>query len=560
MVRQVLVTEQVTSDTTSLIKEGQLAFGTHAASFFDNDDGEVLSAIALGAQEIRIVLDELVRGNDLEEIACADGSYSRIPRGTTPDDIARCAGPVDSLLRCDTVCLSPADGSPLGILDADEDGAADDMRMIDYNPDDNITELAVAIICDGVDIPLDPDFSFYNPSGNQTFPSNATLGFRGLGPSIVLKPAGDIGMRTGADCSVTFRPEVVDYDDNPVCAPEGGSIDNDCSGGDTSRISFSTDTLKVVNTVPSDGSVGVSLSGSGFMLVALNANVDIDSVSAITLTANGVDVPITPEIGDDKTAISFALAQDFEPDSTYVLTVTTALTDLLGGPLATESVSTWTTAGLELADTTPNDGSTNVAPGVIELDFNGSMDPATLAAITMTKNGTPTGDGTPAADGVAVVITPTLDPMDASIVDIDLGTAYEINTYYEVVVTTAIRGADGGMIMADELLTFTTETFNIASSTPADNDADVPVAGGDILLTFNVPVDAATVAAMTLTADTVAVTVTPVVQADPRDVVINVGAAFDAGAAYELTLGTGLQEVGGTALAADIVINWTTAN
>ena len=151
MVRQVLVTEQVTTDTTSLIKEGQLAFGTHANKFFENDDGEVLTAIALGAQEIRIVLDELVRGNDLEELACADGTFSRIPRGTTPDDIADCAGPADSLLDCDAVCLNPDNGKPIGILDADEDGAPDTMRMIDYNtdPDPLAVELAVSINCDG---------------------------------------------------------------------------------------------------------------------------------------------------------------------------------------------------------------------------------------------------------------------------------------------------------------------------------------------------------------------------------------------------------------------------
>lgn len=559
MVRQVMVTEQVTTETSSLIKEGQLAFGTHPAPFFENDDGEVLSAIALGAQEIRIVLDELVRGNDLEEIACADGTFSRIPRGTTPDDIADCAGPVDSLLDCTAVCLNPDDGSPIGILDADEDTAPDDMRMIDYNDDPDVVELAVSVTCDGVDIPLDPDFSFWSPSGNQTFPSNGTLGFRGLGPAIVVKPAGDIGMRTGADCGVTFRPEVVDYDDNPICAPADGDIGNNCSGGDTSLIAFSTDTLKVVNTVPSNGSTNVSLNSSAFMLVALNANADVDTVDAITLTANGVDVPISPQIGDDKTAISFSLGADFEPDTEYVITVGTGLTDLLGGPLPAEYTATFTTAGLSLASTTPNNNATGVGPGLILLDFNGAMDPGTFGAITMTKDATPSGDGTPGTGGTAVTITPTLNAMDNSLIEIDLGTEYEINTYYEVVITTAIRGADGGMIMQDELLTFTTEGFNLFESAPADNDVDVAVAGGEILLTFNTAVDPATVAAaITLTADTVNVPVTSTVQGDARQVLVETGADFNAGAAYELTIGTGLQEVGGEAIAADIVINWTT--
>ncbi len=456
MVRQVMVTEQVTTGTASLIKEGQLAFGTHEAPFFENDDKEVLTAITLGTQEIRIVLDELLRGNSLEEIACADGSFSRIPNGTTPDDIARCAGPADSLLDCDTVCLDDS-GVPRGILDVNEDLAADEMRMIVYEGSaaDETAQLGVGITCDGQVIPMDPAFSFWTPSGNQTFPSNATLGFRGLGPAIVLKPVGTVGMRSGANCVVTFRPEVVDKDGNQVCAPAGGDIDNDCTAGDTSLISFNTDTLKVVNSVPADMATNVALSGSSFMLIALNSNIDIATVGALTLTAGNVDVPITPDIGDDKTLVSFSLAADFEPDTEYKLTVSTALTDLLGGALPTEHVVTWTT-------------------------------------------------------GPAVPIPFALD-----------------------------------------------------SSVPLDDAVDVAIAGGTMTLNFNTAVDATTVvAAMSLTGATVDVPITPVVQVDPTQVVITLNPAADFVVAtdYVLTVTTGLQDVDGEALAAELVINWTTAN
>ncbi len=454
MVRQVMLSEQVTTAEASFIKEGQLAFGTHAASFFANDDGEVLTAVTYGSQEIRIVLDELIRGNTLEEMACADGSFSRIPNGTTPDDIARCAGPIDSLLDCDTVCLDSS-GTPLGVLDADEDLAADQMRMIDYDgdPSDDSVELGVSITCDGVSIPLDPVASFWTPSGNQTFPSNPALTFRGLGPAIVLTPVGTVGVRSGADCSVTFRPEVVDYDDNPICAPEGGDIGNDCSGGDTSRIAFSTETLKFENSLPLDMATDVALGASGFIFVTFNTNIDIASVGALSLTAGGVDVPISPEIGADKRLVSFALAADFEPDTVYELTVSTALTDLLGGPLAVEKVVTWTT-------------------------------------------------------GSAIPVPFALD-----------------------------------------------------TSVPADNATDVAIAGGMITLNFNTAVDATTVvAAMSLTAATVDVPITPVVQADPTVVVIDLGADFVVATDYVLTITTGLMDVDAEALAANVLINWTTAN
>ncbi len=569
MVRQVMLTERTLSETgAASIKAGQLAFGTHGASFFENDDGEVLSAFALGNQEIRIVLDELIRGNSMEEIACKDGSYSRVPVGTDPDDIADCAGPVDSLLNCDTVCLDPSSGTPIGILDDDEDGAPDRIRMIDYNEDPGPTavELAVAVTCGGVNIPLDPENSFWSPSGNQTFPSNPRLGFRGLGPAIVLRPVSDIGMRTSSDCSVSFRSDVVDHDGNQICAPTNGDIESDCSGGDTTKIAFRTETLQVVNTIPADGDTDVALGASVFLSVSMNANIEADTITAVTLTADGNPVTIVGNedngefVGDDGTLISYKLEDDFLPNTTYVLTIDTTLTDRLGAALPATETITWVTEGFSLADSSPRDGATAELE-VIELEFNADVDPATLGAITMTSGGTPTGDGTPAADGTPVAITPTLNATDASIVEIDLGDTYELGTYYEIVITTAIQDAGGSAIAEDVLITYTTTAdFQFASSTPANNDTDVPVAGGDVLLNFNAPVDQATVAAITVTADAANVVVAPVVQADARQVLVSVGPAFTAATAYVLTIGTGLQEENGAAIAADVLINWTTAN
>ena len=345
MVRQVFVTEKVIMDDVSRVLEGQIAFGTHDAEFFEDDDGNVATAIALGSQEIRIILDEHVRGNSLEEMACADGSFSRIPNGTTPSDVADCAGPADAIVHCTKVCIGD-DGAPIGILDeaisgnGDGDGAADVMRMIDYGGG----ELGVSIICDGTPIPLVPLSSFWSPSGNQTYPSNNTLGFRGIGPAIVLKPDARIGLRTGASCSVSFRPEVTDYDGNAICAPTGGLPAEGCSSGDTAKISFSTEVLTLANSVPAADATGVALSESSYILLVFNANLDATTVGAITLSAGGTPVAINPVVeADDATSVLIVLDTDFLPDTTYTLTVGTGLKDLLGGGLATDSVLNWTT-------------------------------------------------------------------------------------------------------------------------------------------------------------------------------------------------------------------------
>lgn len=368
MVRQVLLTERVQIDGTDRIVEGALAFGTHADLYFEDDDGEVVSAISLGSQEIRVVLDELIRGNTLEELACADGSFSRIPNGTTPDDISDCSGPADSLLNCTKVCLA-ADGSPIGILDADEDGAVDDMRMIDYNDDPNIVELGVSLECDGEAVPLDPDFSFWSPSGNQTFPSNNLLGFRGLGPAIVLKPMPASGIRTSASCGLSFRSEVVDYKDNQICAPDGGDINQDCTPGDTVKISFGTEPLKLGISSPADGAVDVRPKAKEFMVLGFTANVDPATLGAISLTADGTDVPISPTVSEnDSTSVTIELEPGFEDDTAYVMTIAIGLTDALGGAIGQEETVSWTTGSAPImidaavpdadlspdADTTPD--------------------------------------------------------------------------------------------------------------------------------------------------------------------------------------------------------------
>ncbi|MEM9491509.1 MAG: hypothetical protein AAGC55_20360, partial [Myxococcota bacterium] len=70
-----------------------LAYGSHPDIERDPAVEPVTSAVAGPQQRLRVVIDELLRGNGLEEIACADGSYSRVPLGTDPDDIADCSGP-----------------------------------------------------------------------------------------------------------------------------------------------------------------------------------------------------------------------------------------------------------------------------------------------------------------------------------------------------------------------------------------------------------------------------------------------------------------------------------
>ncbi len=349
MIRQVLVNEANITMSGSVQRQNtQLAFGQHSSELFDNDDGVVTTATIRGSQEIRIVLDEQIRGNSLEEISCKDGSYSRIPDGTTPDDIKDCSGSLDSLQNCKVDLCLDADGKPAGVeLVENENGTGERflLRMIDFDPSPDVVELGVQLICGGMPVEMNQASSFWSPAGNQTVSSNPALGKKSLGPAVVLKTVSGIGLPANLDCTIVFHPDVVDYDGNKVCAPVGGLIENDCMPGNTSEVTFGTQAIAIDDTDIKDGDMDVALSFSGSFGVYFNANMNGMTADAITLTAGGAPVVLNAAISDDdKTSVILSLANDFAPATEYVLTVGTGLHDQFGQGLAQEAVFTWTTA------------------------------------------------------------------------------------------------------------------------------------------------------------------------------------------------------------------------
>jgi hypothetical protein len=325
-VLQVFVLEPVDDPNYALCPQAswpscpQLAYGDHPGVPLLYDDRSVTRANPGIDQRIRVVMDELLQGNHLEEIACADGTWSRVPVGATPDDIAACAGPLDAIrITCKgdhAVCINPETGAALGILDNNEDGAVDAVRFI---------QGAVRLVCEGVNIPLDPSRSFYQPSGNQLIPAS-NAGISGLGPALVLVP--DDGLRTGASCGIEFDPSVVDRDGNQVCAPASGQA---CVPGNTGGIVFGSDELKVVSTAPAHGNTAVDPAGAAQIVIHFNARISAANPGIITITADGAPVePINVTVS--QTDISVVLPGGYQPATDYVVTIRDTQ-DFFGGVL-----------------------------------------------------------------------------------------------------------------------------------------------------------------------------------------------------------------------------------
>jgi hypothetical protein len=358
MIRQVRLKERIIdsqgNEMTPL--DPVFAFGTHEEAAA-SEVHPVQTALAVG-NRLRIIMDELLVGNHLEEIACRDGSYGRIPVGADPDDIARCSGPNDVLpSRCPAsdrhsvcICENPAGcavgplsefplctilentvmvqpGAPVGIVDCNQDGAADRFRFISG---------AVGIQCGSITVPIDREASYWTPSGTQNKP--AMGGFDLLGPAIVLVPDGP--MPTDIGCSLSFSPEVVDKQGIQVCAPPNGDVAVPCTPGDVSAFTFGIEPLKIRPPVPA-----INVNRNNPVTFVVNAPFD-----PATLMLGGIDIVPTPPgavtislLPMTTNVIAISVMGGWAAQTEYAVTFPTTITDTYARPLPQPTTHRFTT-------------------------------------------------------------------------------------------------------------------------------------------------------------------------------------------------------------------------
>ena len=306
------------------------AFGTHPMA--TADDAHAVTTAQARSNKLRIIVDELLRGNDLEELECRypvdEDAFARVPVGATPDDVARCAVAQDLLpARCPgsnplSLCICQLDagcpsgltsdgnasitprGASVGVLDRDQDGAADVTQFIAG---------AAGITCGTIVVPIDLKMSYWTPSGNQQKPAQG--GFDALGPAVVVVPSQ--GLPTSMECGVTFAPSVVDKDGNQVCAPPGGDITLGCNPGDTSAPRFTVEPL-VFSAGPQSGSRidDVKISATAQLDAASLAGVTVTEGAATSYTQFTATLSTPTEI-----TIHWTAAGGLAPMTQYTITV-----------------------------------------------------------------------------------------------------------------------------------------------------------------------------------------------------------------------------------------------
>jgi hypothetical protein len=343
MIEQVRMREVYSVGNISGLQRVVFSFGSHADAM-EAEVHPVTTAQATG-NKLRIIVDELLRGNNLEEIACRavidEDIYSRVPVGATPDDIASCSVAKDLLpARCPasgkhSVCICARDGgcvlddgitlapkgTPIGVLDRDLDGAADNHRFI---------KGAVGIRCGDIDVGIDLNQSYWNPSGDQQKPAQG--GFDVLGPAIVLVPGpsvppDDVSLPTSSECQVVFSPDVVDKDGIQVCAPPGGDVTASCTPGDTSAFKFSVEPMTFQLGA---GIIPAAQPRTADILIRSNVAIDAVSVGGITVTedpaTNYTDFTAVLSPSNQVT-IHWTAVGGLAAATHYTITVPTTVTD-----------------------------------------------------------------------------------------------------------------------------------------------------------------------------------------------------------------------------------------
>ena len=360
MIEQVVMNDS-TIDATGMENDIRIfAFGTLPG--VDPSMEHSAMAAAPANQTIRIVFDELLKGNRLEELKCkanvnADGAFSKVPDGATPDDIAKCTTAADVLATTcvgdHAVCLCELDGGcivgsdtvakgkPVGVIDDNQDGAADVHQFI---------ATSVQLKCGSTLVPADAGKSYWYPSGDQLPPAQG--GIEEIGPAVVFIPNGVIP--TNTTCNLAFADDVVDKTDIKVCAPMGGrtaacagnldKCNQECTPGDVSAFSFKTAPLAIAATFAATGNDKTI----DLIFVANNA-VDPASLTpggTVMMTQNGTNftafTATVQDAGGRSLITLHPTSGTWLANATYTVTFTTGVKDAAGSPLPAPATFTLT--------------------------------------------------------------------------------------------------------------------------------------------------------------------------------------------------------------------------
>ena len=300
------------------------------------DDGAVTTAVVHNTPAIRVVLDELLDGNTVEQFQCACAAPSMgLPIDCGPMNIRASRDPAN----CDD--NKNTEAAETGkFADANVDGVPDKAYLlpgiatIDCGASGKWTN---GLKADGKPDDIPTDQGWYNPSGDQLVPitRSGTLNWEAIGPALVLKPP---SLPAGATCTLKLELSVTDK----AASNDGKALSVVTHDG--TDVTFTTVPLGVVTSVPADGQQGVSKTLKK-IAVTFNTPLDPASVTAekFSVTSAGGPIAGATNLAAADMTIEWVPTAALGAATTYTVKVSKGVKDSFGSPLADDFVFTFKT-------------------------------------------------------------------------------------------------------------------------------------------------------------------------------------------------------------------------
>ena len=312
----------------------------------------------------------------------------------------------------------------------------------------------------------------------------------------------------------------------------------------------------VTLTDPANNATAVGL--DKLIVATFSEQMDPASITAFTFAVKQGTTSVAGAVTYTGTTATFTPTNKLEPNKIYTVTISTGAKDKAANALASNYTFNFTTGdGADTAPPTvsltdPLDNTTSVAQNkAVKITFNETMDPATISTSTITlKQGTTVVAGAVVYAAMTATFTPT----------VSLATGL----VYTATVTTGAKDAAGNALAANTVWSFTTIgtadiTLPMVNATDPLNNATGVDLSKIVKATFNEAMNPSTINATTFTLKQGATVVAGSVTYAGTTASFTPTTPLTANLIYTGTITTGVKDLAGNALAANVVWNFTTS-
>lgn len=305
----------------------------------------------------------------------------------------------------------------------------------------------------------------------------------------------------------------------------------------------------VTSTSPTTNATNVAL--SSVISATFNEQMNPASLTASSFTILSGSTSLSGVITYSANTVTFTPSGNLQANTTYLCKITTVAKDLRGNALQEDYSWTFST-GMNLQPTIISTDPLSAETGVvlnkiITATFNMPMNGSTLNATSfILQQGSIPISGSVTYSGTMASFTPSV--------------ALLSNTIYTATITTAAKNIAGDSIATNYIWSFTTGNITapfVIATDPLSNSNGVAL-NKIITATFNMPMDATTITAITFSLKIGTLPVSGVVTYSGTTAFFTPSVNLSSNTSYVATISTGAKNVAGVSLASNYVWNFST--